>query len=119
MDFLAKRQTKINSLFGKAIADYKLIADGDRVLVGFSGGKDSSTLLHFLVKARAKAPIDFTILAVHIVTEFTQDNTQLLDYVKGTAKAHDVELIIRSIEVEQPDRKSGCFWLRMMILKQI
>ncbi|MAC84010.1 MAG: tRNA 2-thiocytidine(32) synthetase TtcA, partial [Arcobacter sp.] len=39
---------KISSLVGKTNAEYELIKEGDKVLIGFSGGKDSLTLLHTL-----------------------------------------------------------------------
>ena len=51
---------------GRAIADYSLIQEGDRIMVCMSGGKDSYTLLHLLERARKKAPISFTLVAVHL-----------------------------------------------------
>ena len=44
---------------GKAIGDYAMIQDGDRVLLGLSGGKDSLSLLHVLLDLQKKAPIKF------------------------------------------------------------
>jgi tRNA 2-thiocytidine biosynthesis protein TtcA len=51
---------------GRCIADYELIAPGDRVMVAVSGGKDSYTLLHLLERARRRAPVPFEIIAVHL-----------------------------------------------------
>lgn len=52
--------------FAKTIADYNLIGEGDRVLLGLSGGKDSLTLAHLLLRARRSAPFKFDFLAVTI-----------------------------------------------------
>src|SRR5947199_105239 len=51
---------------GRAIADFRLIEPGDRVLVGVSGGKDSFTLLHLLQQLQRSAPIEFTLVACNL-----------------------------------------------------
>ncbi len=66
MSYTSSLEAKIAKKVTRAITDFDLIADGDRVMVGLSGGKDSWALLQILDVLRRRAPIDFSLVAVTV-----------------------------------------------------
>ncbi len=56
----------INKRIGQALHDYQMLADGDHVLLAVSGGVDSLVLCHILKLWQQKAPISYTLTAVHL-----------------------------------------------------
>jgi tRNA 2-thiocytidine biosynthesis protein TtcA len=63
---------------GRAIGDYGMIDNDDRIMVAVSGGKDSWTLLHVLETLRQKAPVEFSILAANIDPGFDGFRSDLI-----------------------------------------
>jgi tRNA 2-thiocytidine biosynthesis protein TtcA len=78
----------IRRLTGRAIGDFGLIQNHDRILVALSGGKDSWTLLHVLEGLRRRAPIGFSLIAVTVNPGFPGFKTGLMEEY---LRAHDFE----------------------------
>ena len=105
VDLLEKR---IRERFVKAFVTYHLLEDGDHVLVGLSGGKDSLCLLEMLGK---RAKIDqpkFRVEAIHVRMENISYETST-DYLEQFCKELDVPLHIVTTRFEASDKKPPCF----------
>jgi len=100
---------KITKLVGQTNANYDLIKEGDKVLIGFSGGKDSLTLIHSLKRMQQKAPFKFEFKAVTITYGMEGENVAFLaDHCKKHDIQHEiVETNIFDISVEKVRKNSS------------
>ena len=78
---------KISTIVGKTNAEYELIKEGDRILVGFSGGKDSLTLIHALNRIKKVAPYNFEFKAVTV----TYGMGEQVQFLSNHCKEHGIE----------------------------
>lgn len=101
---------RINKRFGKGVIQYGLIEDGDKILVGLSGGKDSLALVELLGKRARIFKPRFSVIAVHVVMKNIPYQSDL-EYLKSHAAAYDVPLIVfeTSFDPTTDTRKSPCF----------
>ena len=68
----------LNRSVGRALHRYEMIADGDRIIVGLSGGKDSLTLLSLLKERQARVPVKYELFPVYIDPGFDGGFTEEL-----------------------------------------
>jgi tRNA 2-thiocytidine biosynthesis protein TtcA len=108
---MAYWEKEIRSLVGKAIHRYALIQDGDRILVGVSGGKDSLTLLHLLKERLKRVPIHYELLAVHIDLGFGSGRAEILkDYFEKEGLSYHMEFTdIGKRANSSENRENPCF----------
>ncbi len=66
MPYSSPLEARLAKKVTRAITDYNLVEDGDRIMVGLSGGKDSWALLQILDVLRQRAPIDFSLIGVTV-----------------------------------------------------
>ena len=109
MRSLTKAGAYISNRIGKAIADYNLIEDKDKILVAVSGGKDSIAMLKLLVERKKWAPVNYELIAIHIETDFACDK-RLKPRLKKLFKELGVKYRFRKIRILKKDKKASCFW---------
>ncbi|MGC9343184.1 MAG: tRNA lysidine(34) synthetase [Bacteroidales bacterium] len=100
---------KLSRKVGKTIRDQALIVEGDRVLVGLSGGKDSMVMLQCIADRKKSFPFPFKLYVAHIIPESTGYSVNI-NLLEDFCNNLGLELIVRKIKIEPDERgKSICF----------
>ena len=101
----------VQKLTAKAVIERRLICEGDRILIGASGGKDSTVMAWALSGLRRAIKINYELMALHISNDFS-------DEVKKNALANNLkewgvpfgELSVPVIGRLKEGRKMNCYW---------
>lgn len=101
---------RVRKRFEKALKQYSLIADDDKILVGLSGGKDSLLLLDLLANRSRVFKPRFTVGAIHVRMEnisYESDTTYLEQFCQSRGVA--LHVATTSFDPESDRRKQPCF----------
>ncbi len=111
---------KIEKSVGRAINVYSLIKEDDRVAVALSGGKDSLVMLETLANRRARLPINYDVLAVHVHIKNIGYETDL-NFINSFCEKLGVPLHVIEAEAdfEKYKKKSICFFCSRLRRKEL
>lgn len=101
---------RIKRSCGKAIGDFNMIDEGDRIAVAVSGGKDSWTLLTVLEDLRKRAPISFELIAVNFDPGFAGYRTDLIEaYLQSHQFSYQMEKTASYAVIEEKLRPGSSY----------
>ncbi|WP_178842814.1 tRNA 2-thiocytidine biosynthesis TtcA family protein [uncultured Treponema sp.] len=112
-------QPFLYNLIDKAIFDYRIIEKGDRILVGASGGKDSTALIEYFAARKKRQKDDFEFLALNVCTDF---GGGLPEGIKTLFEEWNVPLESVFVDVNgrlKEGYKMSCYWCSTQRRKEL
>lgn len=103
----------ISSRIGRAIEDYNLIEDKDRILVAVSGGKDSMSLVKLLNERKKWAPVEYHLIAMHIESDYRCSGCVHTEVLKEFFEANNIDHHFEKITILEKgdkEKRPSCFW---------
>ena len=105
----------LRSLVGDAVREFEMIGEGDKVLVGVSGGKDSLTMLHVLLELQRRSPLKFDIAAATVDPQTPEyDPSALVSYMEHLGVRYHllskpiIEMAKTCMDAKRPSLCSFC-----------
>ena len=97
----------------RAVVEFELIDDGDKILIGISGGKDSLFLTYALATLKKRTKKNFELVALTINPKFTEDFSEKIIAVKNFCNELDIEYTMHEIDIagliREQNNKSPCY----------
>lgn len=105
-----KKSPKLSSLIDKAVFDYHLIEKGDRILIGASGGKDSTALIKYFADRARRPDCAFEYKALFIKSDFAPDFPEGILSIFRQWEVPFEQLNVNVLERVKPGQKMSCWW---------
>lgn len=105
-----KKETKLCSYIDKACYDYSLIEDGDKILIGASGGKDSTALIQYFANRSKRKNCNFEYLALHIKNDFAPPFPSGILSLFEKWNVNFSSIDVNVLERVKEGRKMNCYW---------
>ncbi|NLB62580.1 MAG: tRNA 2-thiocytidine biosynthesis protein TtcA [Fibrobacter sp.] len=106
-----KKQTLVSRKVIKALHNFSMISSGDRVLIGVSGGKDSTLLLREMHLIQQHLHWDFKLAALYVESELSEPKTRY--FLQNICENWEINLHILSINMQErlkAHKKMSCYW---------
>lgn len=111
---IKKQEARVYKYIGKTIYQHQLIKEGDRILLGVSGGKDSFVLLHDFVRRIKKSPVKFYFEAIHVISDLaTTHHKEELECLFQKLKIPYHFLYVATKKRLKEGEKLNCYWCAM------
>jgi len=107
---LTKTGNYISNRIGRAIQDYRLIENRDRIIVAVSGGKDSLSLLKLLNERKRWAPVEYELIPVHVETDYRCSSCVHTKVLKRLFEDYGLKYRFEKIKVLNEKGRVSCFW---------
>lgn len=92
----------------ETIKKYNLIENGDKIVIGVSGGPDSITLLNMLLEIKKEKTIDFDMVVCHVNHMIREEAIQDEEYVLEFCKKYNIEFFAKRIDIENKAKQEKC-----------
>ena len=103
-------QPRLFRIIDKAVFDYQMLEDGDRILVGASGGKDSTALIQYFANRQKRRHANFSFNAFHVQSEITPPLSGELLRLFESWGVTPLTLDVRVLGRLKAGRKMNCWW---------